>query len=71
MLVTVDGRVVGRPCGSHRFFNFELWLSWWNLVNWRPDGALRWKVEDHRLGRAGSVMWKAGTSKVVAFICVG
>jgi hypothetical protein len=32
----------------------------------RPDGALRWKVEDRRLGRSGSVMWKAGTSKSIA-----
>jgi hypothetical protein len=21
------------------------WFSRWNLVNWRPDGALRWKGE--------------------------
>jgi hypothetical protein len=21
------------------------WFSKWNLVNWRPGGALRWKVE--------------------------
>jgi hypothetical protein len=40
-------------------------------VNQRPDGALRWKVEEHRLGRSGSVMWHAGTSKVVASTCVG
>jgi hypothetical protein len=33
--------------------------------------ALRWKAEDCQLGRAGSVMWKAGTSKVVAHIYVG
>jgi hypothetical protein len=40
------------------------------LVKWRPGGALRWKAEDRRLGRAGRVMWKAGTSKVVAPACV-
>jgi hypothetical protein len=34
--------------------------------NLRPDGALRWKLEDHRLERSGSVMWQAGTSKVAA-----
>jgi hypothetical protein len=34
-------------------------------VNLRPGGALRWKVEDRRLGRSGSVMLQAGTSKVV------
>jgi hypothetical protein len=26
------------------------------MVNLRPAGALRWKAEDHRFGRAGSVM---------------
>jgi hypothetical protein len=36
------------------------------LDNLRLGGALRWKVEDHRLGRSGSEMWKASTSKVVA-----
>jgi hypothetical protein len=41
------------------------------LDNLRPDVALRWKVEDHRLGRSGSVMWKVGTSQVVALVCVG
>jgi hypothetical protein len=46
-------------------------ICWWNLVNWRPDRTLRWKAEDRWLGRAGSVMWKAGTSKVVAPVCVG
>jgi hypothetical protein len=38
------------------------------LDNLRLGGDLRWKVEYHRLGRSGSVMWKAGTSKVVALI---
>jgi hypothetical protein len=36
------------------------------LDNLRPGGALRWAVKDCRLGRLGSVMWKAGTSKVVS-----
>jgi hypothetical protein len=40
------------------------------LDNLRPGRALRWKVEERRLGRTGSVMWKAGTSKVVALPCV-
>jgi hypothetical protein len=65
MQVTVDGRVVGRPCGGHMFLNIELWFCWWNIVNWRPGGALKWKAVDCRLGRSGSVMWKAGTSTVV------
>jgi hypothetical protein len=42
-----------------------------SLDNLRPDGALRWKTEDRWLGRSGSVMWKVGTSKVVASACVG
>jgi hypothetical protein len=44
MLATVDGRVVRRPRGGHRIFNTKLWFrrTW---LNWRPGGALRWKVE--------------------------
>jgi hypothetical protein len=45
------------------------WRNVW-LVNLRPGGALSWKVEDRWLGRARSVMWQAGTSKVVAPACV-
>jgi hypothetical protein len=41
------------------------------FVNLRPGGALRWKMEDHCLGRSGSVMWQVSTSKVVAPACVG
>jgi hypothetical protein len=40
------------------------------MDNLRPGGALRWKVEDYQLGRSGSVMWQARTSKVVAPACV-
>jgi hypothetical protein len=36
------------------------------LVNLGPDGTLRWKAEDHRLGRSESVMGKDDTSKIVA-----
>jgi hypothetical protein len=32
--------------------------------NLRPGGALRWKAEDRRLGRSGSVMWKAAPVSV-------
>jgi hypothetical protein len=39
--------------------------------NLRLGVALRWKVEDHQLGRLGSVLPQAGTSKGVAPICVG
>jgi hypothetical protein len=41
------------------------------MDNLRPGGALRCKVEDHRLGRSGSGLWQAGTSKVVAPTCLG
>jgi hypothetical protein len=40
-------------------------------LNWRPGRDLRWKVEDRQLWRSRSVMWKAGTSKVVAPTSVG
>jgi hypothetical protein len=36
------------------------------MVNLRPDEVIRWKVEDRRLRKSGSVMWKVSTSKVVA-----
>jgi hypothetical protein len=36
------------------------------MFNLRSGGTLRWKVEDHQLGRSVSVMWQAGTSKVIA-----
>jgi hypothetical protein len=39
-------------------------------IIWRPGRALRWKGEDHRLGRLGSGLWKASTFKVVALACV-
>jgi hypothetical protein len=39
--------------------------------NLRPDGAFRWKADDHRLGRSGSVMWQVGTSKAVAPVYIG
>jgi hypothetical protein len=51
-------------------YHFHLRLMW-RLDNLRPGGALRRKVEDHRLGRLGSEMWNAGTSKIVALACVG
>jgi hypothetical protein len=53
------------------FLNFNFGLIGEILLNWRLGGALRWKVEDRRLGRVVSVMWKAGTSQVVAPACVG
>jgi hypothetical protein len=39
--------------------------------NLRSDGAIRWKAKDCRLGRSGSMIWKANTYKVVAPACVG
>jgi hypothetical protein len=47
-------------------YTWSLEVSCGALFNWRADGALWWKAEDRRLGRAGRVMWKVGTSKVVA-----
>jgi hypothetical protein len=60
--------------GGHsaaRCFTPKLLEAYVVHVNLRPGGALWWRVEDHRLGRAGSVMWKAVTSKVVASAYVG
>jgi hypothetical protein len=41
------------------------------MFNLRQGGALRWKVEDPRLKRSGSVIWQADTYKIVAPACVG
>jgi hypothetical protein len=41
------------------------------LFNLRLGGALRWKVKYRRLGTSMSVMWQAGTFKIVAPACVG
>jgi hypothetical protein len=41
------------------------------MINLRLGRALRWKAEDHRLERSESVMWKVGTSKVVAPTYIG
>jgi hypothetical protein len=42
-----------------------------SLDNLGPGGVLMWKVEDRRSGRSESVIWKAGTSKVIVPACVG
>jgi hypothetical protein len=68
----IDGRVVERPCGGHRFFqtqHFGLVVKTW--LNWRPGGALRWKGEIAGWKGRGVGTWQAGTSKVVAPACVG
>jgi hypothetical protein len=49
--------------------NFGLVVKTW--LNWRPDGALRWKGEIVRWEGRGVGMWQDGTSKVVAPACVG
>jgi hypothetical protein len=49
--------------------NFGLVVKTW--LNWRPDGALRWKGEIDGWEGRGVGMWQAGTSKVVAPACVG
>jgi hypothetical protein len=49
----VDGRVVERPRGSHRFFkiqNFGLIAGAW--LKWRPGGAIR--------GKWGQLVGKVG-----------
>jgi hypothetical protein len=48
--------------------NLGIYGRFW--IMWRQGKALRWKGEDHRLGRSGSGMWKVGTIKVVAPACV-
>jgi hypothetical protein len=40
MLATVDGRVVGRPRGSHRFMKLKLGLFDRLWLNWRLGGPL-------------------------------
>jgi hypothetical protein len=40
-------------------------------INWRPDGALRWKRNDRRLGRSESGVWKVGTIKAISSAYVG
>jgi hypothetical protein len=63
----VDGRVIKRPRGGHRFFktqNFGLGVKTW--LNWRPGGALRRKGEIDGWEGRGVGMWQAGTFKVVA-----
>jgi hypothetical protein len=37
--------MVGRPRSGHRFIKPKLGLVGRNWLNWRPGGALRWKVE--------------------------
>jgi hypothetical protein len=41
----VDGRVVERPCGGHRFLKLEPWNLWQVLDNLRLGGTLKWEVE--------------------------
>jgi hypothetical protein len=63
-------RVVGRPRGRHRPLNWNFGIFCRIWLNWRPGGALKWKVGDCQLERSGREMWKADTSKVVAPACV-
>jgi hypothetical protein len=41
----VEGRVVERSHGGHRFLKLNFGLSDRFWLTWRPGGALRWKVE--------------------------
>jgi hypothetical protein len=47
-------------------FSLILLKAYVKLDKLRPDGAFRWKAKHRQLGRSKSVMWQAGTSKVVA-----
>jgi hypothetical protein len=62
----VDGQVVKRPRGRHRFFktqHFGLVVKTW--LNEDRAGPLG-ERGDSWSGRSKSGMWQAGTSKVVA-----
>jgi hypothetical protein len=63
-------RMGERPWVSDMYFTSFSLEPMLRLDNLSPGVALRWKVEDRLLGRSGSEMWKAGTSKVVAPACV-
>jgi hypothetical protein len=68
----VHEHVVEKQCAGHRFFktqNFSLVVKSW--LNWRPDGALRWKGETADWESRVVGMWQVGTSKVVAPTYVG
>jgi hypothetical protein len=41
----IDGRVVRRPSGGHSFLKLKFGLIDGLGLNWRPGGALRWKVK--------------------------
>jgi hypothetical protein len=54
----VDDRVVEIPWDGPRFHKLQTFVVvGGSLVNLRPGGALRWKAEDHRLERLGSMIW--------------
>jgi hypothetical protein len=66
----VDDQVVERPSGGHRFFktqHFDLVVKTW--LNGDRAGPLG-ERGDNWLERSGSIMWQAGTSKVIAPACV-
>jgi hypothetical protein len=37
-------------------FKLKLWFSWWIMVKLEMGWTLRWKWEDHQLGRSESGM---------------
>jgi hypothetical protein len=41
----IDGRVVERPSGGHKFLKLKLGLIDGLWLNWRPVGTLRWKMK--------------------------
>jgi hypothetical protein len=48
------------------FLNSTLWFSGWNLVKLETGQGPYVESGDSWLGRSGSGMWQADTSKVVA-----
>jgi hypothetical protein len=64
-LITVEVEWRAPHTGFRVCFIFHSVVNDW-FVNLRLDDALRSKAEDRQLERAGRVMWKADTSKVVA-----
>jgi hypothetical protein len=69
MYAMVHCHVVGRPHVSIGYIYIYGWIigSWLIGDRTGPYG----KAEDRRLGRAGRVMWKDGTSRVIALVYLG
>jgi hypothetical protein len=60
----VDGRVVRRPRGGHRFYTQHLGLVNETWLNWRPGEALRWKAKIAGWEGQGEVCGKLAPSRL-------